>query len=103
MKRSDLKLVDIHSQTFELPLSESALTKELHLQKENGEWVKGLEANVLAWQHTRLKPWVSMLLWPGIRWFSHLGYRVWLVWYQHARQKRLKQQAKITSQTTPHR
>jgi predicted DCC family thiol-disulfide oxidoreductase YuxK len=67
---------------------QAALRSELHLKTEDGEWVKGLEANVRAWQHTRYRKVARLLLHPAFRWLAELGYRTWLVWYQWARKRR---------------
>jgi predicted DCC family thiol-disulfide oxidoreductase YuxK len=64
------------------------MRSELHLKTEDGQWVKGLEANVRAWEHTRYGSVVGLLLHPALRWLAELGYRMWLLWYQWARKRR---------------
>jgi predicted DCC family thiol-disulfide oxidoreductase YuxK len=100
LKSDELELRDIHAEGEPLPLPKETLLAELHVKNEHGEWLTGLEANVAAWQHTRFRKLASMLLWPGINWFARLGYRLWLVWYQRARQRRLAAKPKPPTQTT---
>jgi len=54
LKRDSLDLVDIHQTdiTQDMPSKEDLLLN-LHL-KRGDEWVVGADANVAAWQHTRL-------------------------------------------------
>lgn len=74
-----------------LPLkNQSVLRLELHLRTKNGKWIKGLEANVRAWQHTRYKNFANMLLHPAFRWLAEIGYQSWLIWYHWARKRREK-------------
>ncbi|MFT4863578.1 MAG: putative DCC family thiol-disulfide oxidoreductase YuxK [Pseudohongiellaceae bacterium] len=67
---------------------QSALRTELHLRTEDGNWLKGLEANVRAWQHTRYSKAANLLLHPAFRWIAELAYKTWLVCYQWARKRR---------------
>ena len=85
-----LGFVDI-TEADDLPLERDQLFSELHMLREDGQWVAGLEANVLAWQHTRWRWLAGVLLWPGIRFFAQAGYRLWLRWYQRQRANRLQQ------------
>lgn len=89
------KLANLHDDQLQLlPITslateeQAAMRVELHLQTAEGQWVKGLEANVRAWQHTRYGPAVALLLHPALRWLAELGYRTWLLWYQWARKRR---------------
>jgi predicted DCC family thiol-disulfide oxidoreductase YuxK len=80
-----LELLPISS----LPVKDqSVLRSELHLKTEDGKWVKGLDANVRAWQHTRYGNLANLLLHPAFRWLAELGYQTWLLWYQFARKRR---------------
>ena len=54
----------------------------------NGEWLKGLEANVRAWQHTRYSKAANLLLHPMFRWKAELAYQTWLTYCQWARKRR---------------
>ena len=67
---------------------QSALRLELHLKTKDGEWIRGLEANVRAWQHTRYGNFANMLMHPAFHWLAELGYRTWLIWYHWARKRR---------------
>jgi predicted DCC family thiol-disulfide oxidoreductase YuxK len=89
------RLARLHDEGLELlPISSvaleerEALRSELHLKTEQGVWLKGLEANVRAWQHTRYSVIARLLLHPALRWLAELGYRSWLLWYQWARKRR---------------
>lgn len=84
-----LHLQDIHAlntNSSELSMGpcavpdKSVLMERLHLQKADGSWLVGVDANVEAWQHTPFARRWRMLNWPVIRWFSRLGYEAWLVW-----------------------
>ena len=54
LKSERLNLQDIHDlpESDEIP-GKAALLQSLHLRK-NGRWVTGLEANIAAWQYTRI-------------------------------------------------
>lgn len=67
---------------------QDTLLKELHLHTADGHWITGLEANVIAWSHTRYKPFAQILLWPGLRWLAALGYQTWLAVYRFRRRLR---------------
>jgi predicted DCC family thiol-disulfide oxidoreductase YuxK len=80
LKDDRLSLQDVH--TSGVVDSEAApdkldMLRILHLQKESGEWLKGLDANVAAWQHTRLGWLFSILRWPGIRSIADQVYNRW--------------------------
>ncbi len=89
------KLAKHHDDGLELtPISalpaeqQSALRRELHLRTDDGEWLKGLEANVRAWRHTRYSKAANVLLHPLFRWAAELGYQTWLAYYQWTRRRR---------------
>ena len=89
------KLAKHHDKGLELtPIStlpverQAALRTELHLRTEGGEWLKGLEANVRAWQHTRYSKATNLLLHPMFRWIAELAYQTWLSYYQWTRKRR---------------
>ncbi|NND83343.1 MAG: DUF393 domain-containing protein [Gammaproteobacteria bacterium] len=84
---TDLTCVDIHDLDT-TPIERERLFSELHLQKADGTWLVGLQANVAAWQHTRWRSLAQILLWPGVRWVADMGYRLWLRWYQAQRAAR---------------
>ncbi len=79
-ERSDtLALVDIH--TLKAPASErDALLRTLHLQRADGSWLTGADANVAAWQGTSKARFLQVLRWPLIRHGVDLVYRIWAAW-----------------------
>jgi predicted DCC family thiol-disulfide oxidoreductase YuxK len=85
-----LEFQDIH-QVDDSALSRQALFSQLHLRRSDGTWATGLEANVIAWQHTRWRPLVQVLTWPLFNRIAQVGYSVWLRWYQWQRNKRSQQ------------
>ncbi|WP_027948528.1 thiol-disulfide oxidoreductase DCC family protein [Haliea salexigens] len=87
---SQLQLADIHCLAPEASLeqtdgsaptdalpSRDALLKTLHLRTAEGQWLTGIDANVAAWQHTRLGPLWRWLRWPLIRPVADRVYRLW--------------------------
>ena len=97
------KLRKCHDDNLELvaistiePEQRRRLLSQLHIFTRAGHWVTGLEANVLAWQHTRFRWWVGILLLPGVRWLAEIGYRLWLIWYQWQRRQRAKNETSNT-------
>lgn len=67
-KNSSLKLIDVHSEdNIQTSHTDQTLLSVLHLQTSNGQWVKGLDATVKAWGHTKFKYLVLALRWPIIR------------------------------------
>jgi len=76
---SDEQLVlrDIHTvDEPDLP-SRDSLLQALHLRTSQGELLQGLDANVAAWQHTRVGFLWRWLQWPVIRSFASRAYDVW--------------------------
>lgn len=73
-----LSLVDIHS-LKELPanVSRHDLLRVLHLQKADGQWLRGADANVAAWQTTPRGKWLRWMRWPGVRWLVDTVYSWW--------------------------
>ena len=97
------KLRKYHDENLELvaistlaPAQQKRLLSQLHIQTSAGRWVTGLEANVLAWQHTRFRSIANILLCPGVRWIAELGYRLWLNWYQWQRRRRASYESNNT-------
>ena len=76
---NDLLLVDIH----DLPvlnhtnIDKHALLQTLHIQTADGEWVKGISANVLAWQYTKYGVFFRWLEWPFIKSVARFVYTYW--------------------------
>ena len=72
-----LQFRDLHqSEGVELP-SREALLRTLHLQRADGSFVTGLEANVAMWQHTRFGWLWRWLMWPGVRPLADWFYARW--------------------------
>ena len=77
LKQGSLALVDIHTIeiTDDMPSKEDLLLN-LHL-KRGDSWIVGADANVAAWQHTRIGVLWSWLRWPGIRQLIDPLYAFW--------------------------
>ena len=83
----NIELVDIHKipanadatqdQQLNVGPSKEELLKILHLQKPDGSWVRGLDANVMAWQHTKLGWLAKPLRWPLIAQVADWVYYRW--------------------------
>lgn len=56
------------------------LLRTLHLQRADGTWLTGADANVAAWEDTRRGRLLRVLRWPLLRPFVDLGYRIWAFW-----------------------
>ncbi|MFT7685883.1 MAG: putative DCC family thiol-disulfide oxidoreductase YuxK [Candidatus Azotimanducaceae bacterium] len=81
-----LELVDVHTAaSATLPATKEATLKVLHLMRENGEILTGVEANVFAWQHTRWGFLFRWMRWPVIRVVADFVYTKWA----HRRYQRL--------------
>jgi predicted DCC family thiol-disulfide oxidoreductase YuxK len=76
------------NQASETALDKETLFSELHLQRADGSWATGLDANIIAWQHTSLRPLATLLTLPVVSSIARFGYRLWLHWYQRQRNKR---------------
>ena len=79
LKSEQLVLQDIHA----LPPGnegpdKTTLLQNLHL-KRGSEWVIGLEANVAAWQYTRIGFFWRWLSWPLVKPLANWCYRRWAV------------------------
>ena len=79
LKSDQLVLQDIHALPagIEGPGRETLL-QNLHL-KRGSEWVIGLEANVAAWQYTRVGFLWRWLSWPVVKPFARWCYDRWAV------------------------
>jgi len=56
------------------------LLRTLHLQRADGTWLTGADANVAAWEETERGRLLRVLRWPVLRPFVDLGYRIWAFW-----------------------
>lgn len=74
-----LVLCDIHTVDDPNLPSKEILLQSLHLRTTQGDWVQGLDANVLAWQYTRFGFLIRWLRWPLIHVFSRRVYNCWAV------------------------
>ena len=93
-RRGDaLRLVDIHEAAvppFDLEVpgdepqaakpSRDDLLRTLHLQRADGSWLRGADANVAAWQGTRRGRMLAVLRWPLVRHLVDAGYALWARW-----------------------
>jgi predicted DCC family thiol-disulfide oxidoreductase YuxK len=74
---SGLALCDIHDLDDAGLPSRDQLLRQLHLRTAKGEFLTGLEANVAAWQHTRIGWLWRVLQWPLIRPVASRCYNLW--------------------------
>ncbi len=84
-----LNLVDIHDDRLTgdshnaddrgVPAREEMLTV-LHLKDASGQWLRGADATVRAWQATPYGPIFRILRWPLIRTGVDLVYGKWSLW-----------------------
>jgi predicted DCC family thiol-disulfide oxidoreductase YuxK len=93
-RRGDaLRLVDIHEEgpltageattddaTGAPTPNRDELLRTLHLQRADGRWLRGADANVAAWEGTRRGRLLSVLRWPLLRHVVDLGYALWARW-----------------------
>ena len=93
LQQGTLALQDIHgldsTESTSRPSPEKApdyfpdkdtLLKTLHLRTEDGHWLVGADANVAAWQHTRLGWLWRWLRWPVIASIVDAFYSPWARW-----------------------
>lgn len=73
LKNSQLKLVDIHESTELSSEKKAEYLAVLHLRLPNGDWLKGVDANVAAWSFTPIG-----FLWKPLRW------KLWRSWVDKA-------------------
>jgi len=79
-KDSTLMLVNIHSdqkQQYAANFTDLELLSVLHLKTANGEWLKGLDATVSAWKHTKFGWLFTPLRWPIIAAGADWAYQKW--------------------------
>ncbi len=73
-----LDLRDIHTMTPDPDLPDrEKLLRNLHLRRADGRILTGIDANVAAWQHTRLGFLWRWLRWPLVRPIADAAYRLW--------------------------
>lgn len=80
LKDNALELVDIHSPTFATHsegLERKQMLAILHLKTDDNLWLRGLDATLRAWRHTRFGWLLSPLRWPGIKQIADWLYLRW--------------------------
>ncbi len=80
LKNDALNLINIHEITADSPafvIDKSEMLSILHLQTENGIWLKGLDATVRAWRHTFIGRLFTPLRWPLISKIADAVYYRW--------------------------
>ena len=77
LKSDQLVLQNIHDlePAADIPSRESLL-KSLHLRR-GGAWTVGLDANIAAWQHTRIGVFWRWLSWPIVKPAASWLYQQW--------------------------
>ena len=77
--KNRIELRDVHHlETGETDIEKSDLLARLHLKTADGEWITGLKANILAWQHTPFRRLWQVLDWPLVNRISYPCYELWL-------------------------
>lgn len=80
IKGEDLELQDIHTLPSEVDAAEKdQLLRVLHL-KRGEQMIRGIDANIAAWQHTRWGWLWQPLGWPIIKPVVNLVYERWAKW-----------------------
>ena len=80
MADNELELRDVHVCHEESMPARDAMLRSLHLQTADGRWITGVDANVAAWQHTRVGLMWRCLQWPLIRPLVTRAYERWAQW-----------------------
>ena len=73
---NNLQLINVHDMDV-AACDVEPLLRVLHYQKADGVMLKGLDANVAAWQHTPLAFFWKWLRWPFIRRITDCIYLAW--------------------------
>ncbi len=75
---SEMQLVDIHSLPDDARLPpRQVMLERLHLRAANNAMLTGLDANVAAWQHTRIGFLWRWLRWPLVKPCADFVYNRW--------------------------
>jgi predicted DCC family thiol-disulfide oxidoreductase YuxK len=80
LKDDSLVLRDIHTVDDRTLPSRDTLLRDLHLQTSDGELLTGIDANVAAWQHTKLGFFWRCLRWRFVKPVANYVYRHWARW-----------------------
>ena len=104
---NNIAFQDVHSLVLD-PVEVESRLKILHLETAEGLILKGLDANVAAWQHTRLGFLFRILRWPLVRQFADVVYKYWahrrferLYPEGFTRARKATGEARITAQPQP--
>lgn len=73
---SELKYIDRQDKAKDIP-SKKDLLLYLHAKTEDGRWVIGADANVLAWQYTKFGMFFKVLRWPLVAPIVDWIYDIW--------------------------
>ena len=85
LSKACIDFVDIHQIKDDSLPSTAALLKELHLNKADGTWLKGLDDNVYLWSKTPY----GLLFKPLRRWpLRPLADKIYYAWAERRYQKR---------------
>ena len=77
MKSEKLILQDVHELEIDSDApSKETLLKSLHL-RQGDRWVVGIDANIAAWQYTRIGVLWQWLRWPLIKPIASWCYNMW--------------------------
>lgn len=77
LKDPGLKLTDVHTLTHLSAAQKQDMLTTLRLERADGAILRGLDANVAAWQHTRFGFVFRWLRWPVIAPVADAVYRLW--------------------------
>jgi len=77
---SDLLLRDIHELRDDTLPCRDDMLRTLHLRSAEGDMLTGIDANVAAWQHTRMGFFWRWLRWPLVRPIAEKVYGRWALW-----------------------
>ncbi|MFT7286763.1 MAG: putative DCC family thiol-disulfide oxidoreductase YuxK [Halieaceae bacterium] len=75
-----LNIVDIHSLSADSGPDQDTLLRTLHLQRADGQWLRGADANVAAWEGTSKAGLLRILRGPLIRYAVDMAYALWARW-----------------------
>jgi predicted DCC family thiol-disulfide oxidoreductase YuxK len=76
----EVQPMDLHDTDGDSPPTHDELLRTLHLRRADGEWLKGADANVAAWEGTRRGRILRALRWPLLRPVVDRVYALWARW-----------------------
>lgn len=71
---------DIHAQTEACPYNREQLLQTLHFETPDGQVLRGLDANLHVWRHTRFGWLLAWLNWPLLGPITRRAYDAWARW-----------------------